>query len=355
MYRSLVTFAITDAAAIAALRASPSTTAAATRGPASDPRPASSAPATQRQPSERSKRNSREVLERPDLLRGPVGPERLADDPVARDRPPESAVLARATVIAHHEVMIGWNGDLLREIARGSTSAGHDEVLLRALPVDDRVTVLDSQGVAGTGDDPLDEVRVGLFVGRLRARLARGLLHPAPVGPVRPRGGMEDDDVADLRVGEVVDEAVDQHPLVHVERRLHRRGGNLIRLDHEGLNEERQPDRQTDDHDQLEECAVAGFRLADQPAALPDVSLLPAESSAPASGSAGSVAGSGSLSSGSPSASSTFSSGSTVSASLTTTPSESTASGSASLTSSSSSIPQRRSATRARLPTRPRR
>src|SRR5918995_4924618 len=156
-------------------------TAAATRGPASDPRPASSAPATQRQPSERSKRNSREVLERPDLLRGPVGPERLADDPVARDRPPESAVLARATVIAHHEVMIGWNGDLLREIARGSTSAGHDEVLLRALPVDDRVTVLDSQGVAGTGDDPLDEVRVGLFVGRLRARLARGLLHPAPV------------------------------------------------------------------------------------------------------------------------------------------------------------------------------
>src|SRR6201999_3043511 len=70
-------------------------TPAASSGPASEPRPASSTPATKRRPNERSNRKRRAAvrrlrrffggLEEADSVRGPVGGEGLADDPVARD------------------------------------------------------------------------------------------------------------------------------------------------------------------------------------------------------------------------------------------------------------------------------
>src|SRR3954469_14873943 len=108
-------------------------TAAATSGPAREPRPASSAPATKRASSPRSNLKSLAAwrwrrrradafrvrfLEGSDSAGRPVGEEGLADDPISGDRAPEAAVVASSTVVAHHEVVIGWNGDLFRQIAR---------------------------------------------------------------------------------------------------------------------------------------------------------------------------------------------------------------------------------------------
>src|SRR3954467_40773 len=121
--------------------------------------------------------------------------------------------------------MIGRDGDLFGQIAGAARRTGPDEVLLGDLPVDDRVTVLDAQSVRGAGDDPLDEVDGRLLRGRLVAGRA------ARTPPARPRvaapppgaaaagapGVMEDDDVADARIGEVVEEPVDQDSLADVE------------------------------------------------------------------------------------------------------------------------------------------
>src|SRR3954447_15119123 len=105
-------------------------TAAAPSGPARHPRPASSAPATKRRPSARSwaksfrpglgRRAGRRppgVSEDADALGRPVGGEGAADDPLARDRTPESTVLGEATVVAHHEPVARRNLERFREIA----------------------------------------------------------------------------------------------------------------------------------------------------------------------------------------------------------------------------------------------
>ena len=102
--------------------------AAATSGPARQPRPASSAPATNRTPSDavepeqpaggrralaprRTAAAPLARLEEADPVRGPVREERDADEPFARDRAPETAVVRIATVVAHHEVVAGRNLD----------------------------------------------------------------------------------------------------------------------------------------------------------------------------------------------------------------------------------------------------
>src|SRR6185295_5796990 len=131
-------------------------------------------------------------------VRRPVGGEGLADDPVARDRPPEAAVVAFATVVAHHEVVIGWNGDRFRQIADGARGAGPYVGLVGLLDaVDDRVPVADAERVPGAGDDPLDEVLARL----LGSRAAAGFLGPpgnAAFGSlVGARRRVEDDYVAD--------------------------------------------------------------------------------------------------------------------------------------------------------------
>src|SRR5262249_45042153 len=102
----------------------------------------------------------------------------------------------------------------------------------------------------------------------LRRRLIAGgaarAARPGPrvtalaAGPaaVRTLRRMEDDDVADLRIPEVVDEPVDQDSLADVKRRLHRLGRDLVRLDDEGLDPERQPKSERDDDDELEERAL---------------------------------------------------------------------------------------------------
>ena len=65
-------------------------------------------------------------------------------------------------------------------------------------------------------------------------------------------------------IGEVVEEAVDEDPLADVEGRLHRFGGDLVRLDQPGLDRQRQAQRQRDDHDQLDQPAGAALRLRDR-------------------------------------------------------------------------------------------
>src|SRR3954471_1382507 len=253
-------------------------TAAATSGPARQPRPASSAPATWRLPSPRSKANRRRLrasrrrwnfpfgaLEPADAVWGPVGGKGLADDPVSGDRSPETAVVTCPTVVAHHEVHVGWNLDLFRHIALFAAAAGVDVGLVALLdPVDDRVAAFDGQGVPRSGDDALDEVLVGLPLGRLRAwfALVRSAADDSAFGAVVGSGRrVEDDDVADLRVLEVVEEAVDENALADVERWLHRFRGDLVRLDDPGLDRQRQPQGQRNDDGQLNEPAAFRFRL----------------------------------------------------------------------------------------------
>ena len=54
----------------------------------------------------------------------PVGPEGGADDPLARDGSPVPAVVGRPTIVAHHEVVIGRNRDLAREVALAGPARG---------------------------------------------------------------------------------------------------------------------------------------------------------------------------------------------------------------------------------------
>ena len=88
-----------------------------------------------------------------------------------------------------------------------------------------------------------------------------GSPHSVPLVGARRR--MEDDDVADRGIGEVVEEAVDEDPLADVEGRLHRFGGDLVRLDQPGLDAERQAERQRHDDDELDQPAGAALRLRD--------------------------------------------------------------------------------------------
>src|SRR6201999_2783893 len=93
---------------------------------------------------------------------------------------PEAAVVARPTVVAHHEVMVGRDGDGLRQIAGSAGRAGVDEALLGDLSVDDRMAVLHAERVTRPGDDPLDEVDVRLAGGR---GVAGGPARAAGPGP----------------------------------------------------------------------------------------------------------------------------------------------------------------------------
>ena len=72
--------------------------------------------------SPRKDRDFSRGLEEPDAVGRPVGEEGLADDPVARDRAPEAAVVARPTVVAHHEVVVGRDRDRLGQVAAAAAA-----------------------------------------------------------------------------------------------------------------------------------------------------------------------------------------------------------------------------------------
>src|SRR5829696_4791530 len=105
-------------------------------------------------------------------VRRPVRGEGATDYPLARDGSPEPAVVGSATVVTHHEVHTGGHRDGDGEVAISvRTSREARERLLLAHTVEDDVTVVDRDPVAGTGDDALDEVHVGARRGRARAGL----------------------------------------------------------------------------------------------------------------------------------------------------------------------------------------
>ena len=69
-------------------------------------------------------------------------------------------------------------------------------------------------------------------------------------------GRLEDHDVAAVRVAEAEAHPVHEHALADLERRHHRLAGDAERLDEEGLDPEREPERDHDDDDQLDERVV---------------------------------------------------------------------------------------------------
>ena len=133
--------------------------------------------------------------------------------------------------------MTGGNLDLPREVARRSAAAGLRERLLLALSVEDHVAVAHRDPVTRAGDDALDERRVRL---RLRGRVAqlggRQRAIAALVVALGARRRVEDDDVADRRVGEVRADPVDEHTLADLQGRDHRLGRDAVRLDEERLD-----------------------------------------------------------------------------------------------------------------------
>src|SRR5439155_1072424 len=119
------------------------------------------------------------------------------------------------------------------------------------------------------GDDALDEVHarpegLGLRAGGaadldyVRSRAADLLL-----GVSRR---VKDDYLAHVRVAQVHADAVDQHALADMQRRQHRAAGDAIGLDDPRLDREREPQRHTDDDDELEDRA--GCRFGPFPTAL---------------------------------------------------------------------------------------
>src|SRR5512133_3753721 len=204
------------------------------------------------------------ALEEADALGRPVRRERAADDPFARDRAPEAAVVGVATVVAHHEPVVGGNGDRGCEVAPAAAAAlagAVDVPVALALAVAIDVAALDVDRVARSGHHALDEVHAGLCPGGLVTRLALTAPAVAARVAVRALGRMEDDHVADARIGEAVADAVDEHALADLERRHHRLARDAVRLDEEGLDAEGQPQRDRDYDDQLEERTAGRLLL----------------------------------------------------------------------------------------------
>ena len=159
--------------------------------------------------------------------------------------------------------MLVGDRDRVGQVAAVPAVAGLDEVLLGLDAVDHRVAVVDRQPVAWPRHDPLDEVGVRRLRRRLGTWPPEGWLRAALL-PVGSNRRVKDDDVADRGIGELVDDPVDEHPLPRVQSGLHRARGDLVRLDDEGLDQQREPDRQRDDHHQLEERPAPGRGLGDQ-------------------------------------------------------------------------------------------
>src|SRR6476661_5203259 len=262
--------------------------------------------------------------EQADAADRPVRREGAADDPAARDGAPEAAVLRVATVVAHHEVVTRRDGDRRREVAPGAAAApcagAVDVGVLLALSVAVDVAAADVDAVAGEADHALDVVDA-------RAA-ARGAVAGLPLFAVRVAadarlgadGRMEHDDLADVRVAEVVSDAVDEHALTDLQRRDHRLAGNLVRLDQEGLDGQRETEGDRDDDDELDDRAPRRLRGRARAHALSSLAAAsPPSASASAAGCCSDVVSGASVS--------------TISS--TVAPSASTASGSAAASASS--------------------
>ena len=186
----------------------------------------------------------------------PVGHEGASDDLALLDRAPVARVVGELAVVAHHEVVAG------RDVDRVEVLLGRGDVrLVQGLAAlacgagaDLHVPVGRLHPVAGHADQPLD-------VGDARDVVA-GLRGVA--GPVR----VEHDDVAAVRVLEVVQEAHREHAIADVQRAFHRRTRDAVGLDDEALDavgdrdRNDQRDQQVDDRDFGAALRSAGAALA---------------------------------------------------------------------------------------------
>src|SRR5262245_22974368 len=120
----------------------------------------------------------------------PVDREHRANQVLAGNRAPAAGVARRGAVVAEHQVLALRDRVALNRL--GVAPVGLDVGLVQLLAVDVDEAVLLAPGLAGQPDDPLDE---GLAP-TLLAAVACGL---------RGRRRLEDDDLAPLRVAEVVD------------------------------------------------------------------------------------------------------------------------------------------------------
>src|SRR5215213_3529401 len=127
------------------------------------------------------------MLAKADPLRRPINRENGPDEVVPGNRAPLAAVTRLRAVVAHHEIAPLRNLPAVGPLV--ALARGHVR-LVQPLSVDedDAVPLLD--GIAWEPDDPLDK-------GSSRAAGLEGLLR-----------SVEDNDVAAMRVAEVVDEAV---------------------------------------------------------------------------------------------------------------------------------------------------
>ena len=141
--------------------------------------------------------------------------------------------------------------------------------LVLALAVEDHVAVAEAQPVARTGHDALDEVHVGLARAWAGRTTWPGGGSPPPQDSSRstPAGGWK-------TTTSPTDGSLKRSPMrltstrwPSTERRDHRLARDPVRLDEEGLDAEREPERDGHDDDELEERA-AGCRAARPPEVL---------------------------------------------------------------------------------------
>src|SRR3954451_12570651 len=121
-------------------------------------------------------------------VRWPVGREDLPDQVLLGDGAPLARVARRAAVVAHHEVLPGW--DLLRvDRPRVATLRPDVRAVVEALAVDVDEAVPLLPRVAREADQALDERAAGAAAGQ------------------RERRRLEDDDVEALRASKAEAEA----------------------------------------------------------------------------------------------------------------------------------------------------
>ncbi len=163
-------------------------------------------------------------------------------------------------MVAHHPQPSGWHPDV--ELGLGRRVAGVQvRLLVQGHPVDRHVAlrVAADDVVAGQPDDPLDVVvhpggdaeqadhRVAELAGPADDRVA-GL---GCAGRVPGAFPVEHDDVAAVDRAEVIDQLVDQDLVPDVERVLHRRGRDVEGLDHVGLDDQHDDQREREQRDEL--------------------------------------------------------------------------------------------------------
>ena len=162
-----------------------------------------------------------------------------------------AGVLRIAAVVAHHPVVSPPGSSPAR--SRMVVRALREVRLLELLAVDEHVPAVRRRRSRPAG----------------RSRASRGRRCPGSLSGRR----LEHDDVAAVHRVQLVRELVDEHAVVDLERRHHRLGRDVERLEQERLDQQRDDERQDDEADPLERDAgrvpAARLRRVGRPAAGP--------------------------------------------------------------------------------------